>query len=172
MKNALRRGSQLVIVILVFTFATAFVPIAAFAQNVFVLVPGITGGSTDQAHVGWIDVLSITQGWDSGKKSACQISLTKLIDVSGPRLWLAAVTGQMFGEIRIEAVKGGEIPFKFYEIRLQNARISSISTSGQKGDGIFVESLTLNSTNLILSFFTQNPDGTPGTPVTTNIPCI
>src|SRR5262245_8814881 len=120
MKNALHRRSQLAILISVFTFATAFMPITAFAaQRVFVLVPGIASGSLDQGHVGWIDVFSLTQGWESAKKTACQITLGKSVDVAGPRLWLAAVTGQTFGEIRIEAVQEGETPLKFYEIRLQ-----------------------------------------------------
>jgi hypothetical protein len=33
-----------------------------------------------------------------------EIRLTKNVDVAGPRLWLAAVTGQTFCEIRVEAV--------------------------------------------------------------------
>lgn len=176
MKNALRRGSQLVILISVFTFATAFMPITAFAAaNVFVLVPGIPGGSLDRGHVGWIDVSSVTQGWESAKKqNACQITLTKHVDVAGPRLWLAAVTGQTFAEIRVEVVEqGGDVPLRFYEIRLQNARISNINNIVTMGLGYnFTESVTLTSTNLILSFFPQQADGSLGNPVTTNIPCI
>ena len=162
-----------VLLILVATGATAFLSSTANAQQsrTYALVPGIPGGSIDKGHEGWIDVFSISQGWASGKKTACQISFAKPLDIAGPRLWLAAVTGQTFTEIRFEVVKqGGDTSLTYYVIRLQNATVSSISTGGSSG-GDFFESVSLSAANLILSYYPQNSDGSLGAPVTTNIPC-
>jgi hypothetical protein len=54
-----------------------------------------------------------------------------------------------------------------YEIRLANARITGIVTSGEQ---TFAESVTIRATDLNLSFFAQNPDGT-GSTVTTSVDC-
>jgi type VI protein secretion system component Hcp len=144
----------------------------AFADvNAFLLVPGVPGGSTDARHVGWIDVLSVRQTLTPTKKgSACQVEIVKPLDIAGPRLWLAAVTGQTFAEVRIEVVKAAADPFKVYEIRLANAIVSSISTAAGPGD-VLRESLVWEAPSATLTFFTQNPDGSPGASVTSTIVC-
>jgi len=173
MKIASPLGSKLAILAFVVASVTALAP-TAFAQirtQTFALVPGIPGSSTDEHHAGWIEVASLSQGLSTAKKgTACDVFLGKQLDIAGPRLWLAAVTGQTFGEIRIEVVKTGEMPLKFYEVRLQNARVTNISTAGSSG-GDFFESVGLTGTSMTLSFYPQKPDGTLDTPVTTNIPC-
>ncbi len=172
MRIAFRWVLQHAMLALVLSGALAFTSSAAFAQTrSYAFFPGIQGGSVDKGHEGWIDILSVSQGLSAGKKTACQISLTKALDVAGPRLWLAAVTGQTFSEVRIDVVKqGGDTSLIYYVIRLQNATISSISTAGATG-GDFFESLSLNAGNVILSYYPQNPDGTLGSPVIANIPC-
>ena len=134
-------------------------------------MPGIQGGSVDAFHVNWIDIASVSQTWTSSRRhAACEITIGKQLDVAGPRLWLAAVTGQAFGEIRLEAVKGAERPMRFYEVRLQNVRISSISTTAAPG-GEFIESVSLSASSLVLAYYPQNPDGSLANPVMTNINC-
>jgi type VI protein secretion system component Hcp len=147
---------------------------AATAQVVvktFMLIPGIPGSSVDDRHKDWIDVFSLTQTFAAaGKKgNSCDVIVTKLLDVAGPRLWLAAVTHQVFNEIRIEAVKAGGDRLRFYEVRLTNARVNAITTSAF-GSGSF-EDVTLTADGATLSFFPQDPDGSLGPPVTATIPC-
>jgi type VI protein secretion system component Hcp len=170
MKTATRRGVSFGVVLLA-VIAIAVVPTAASAQSqTFMLVPGIPGSSTDASHVDWIDVFSLQQGWDAAtkKQNSCEVQVIKGLDIAGPRLWAAAVTGQVFGEIRIEVMSSGGDRRKEYEVRLANAHITSILTAGAQ---VFNETVTVTATGMSLFFYPQNPDGTAGTPVTTSIAC-
>lgn len=156
-------------------FACAFALLAAaapasaqLATSSFMLIPGIPGDSVQERYKNWIDVFSVTQTLTTeGKRDACSVLASKTTDSAGPLLWAAAVTGQVFNAIRIEVVKNGEQPFKFYEIQLNNARIGSIT-----GNPSFLsENVTLTAQSITLSFFPQKPDGTPGTPVSSTVSC-
>src|SRR5262249_51313163 len=171
MKNAIERCMSVSVVLFLGMITVAMLPIAASAQDqTFMLVPGIPGSSFDAHHERWIDVSSLRQTWNATAKkhNACEIEVGKGLDVAGPRLWTAAVTSQLFPEIRIEVWGGsGDRRVKIYEIRLGNARITGIVTSGEQ---TFAESVTIKATGLSLSFFAQNPDGTSST-VTTSVDC-
>ena len=171
MKNAVSRRMSIGLVLFLAVITVAMLPIAASAQDqTFMLVPGIPGSSFDAHHERWIDVSSLRQTWNATAKkhNACEIEVGKGLDVAGPRLWTAAVTSQLFPEIRIEVWGGsGDRRVKIYEIRLGNARITGIVTSGEQA---FAESVTIKATGLSLSFFAQNPDGTSST-VTTSVDC-
>jgi len=149
------------------------VPSTATAQvaSTFMLIPGIPGSSVDDRHKDWIDVVSLVQTFAAAAKkgNSCDVIVTRPLDIAGPKLWLAAVTHQVFSEIRIEAVKAGGERQRFYEIRLTNARVDAITTSAAGGP--YYESVTLSSEGATLSFFPQNADGSIGSPVMATIPC-
>src|SRR6478672_8810129 len=62
------------------------------AFKTFLLVPGISGSATEIHHVDWIEVLSMSQGAASTRKSvSCSdLSVMKNLDEAGPALWAAA----------------------------------------------------------------------------------
>jgi type VI secretion system Hcp family effector len=143
----------------------------AFAQTTqtFMLIPGIQGSSTDDGHANWVDVVSLTQTLDNGqKKPQCSLEVMKTLDVAGPLLWGAAVTGQVFGEIRIEVQRAGGDRVVFYQIKLQNAHVTSISTIGNGG---YVERVTLDAGTVALIFRAQKPDGSFGGNVVSTFSC-
>ena len=154
-------------------FAAFFLcPARAAAQNAdaFMLVPNIQGESTDEQHRNWIDVVSVAQSFDAASKSsACGAQVTKAFDKSGPPLWLAAVTGQRFDEIRLEFVKPGEgqAQVRFYELRISNARIAAIHSTPSS----FVESLQIVGDAAALTYYPQSSTGTPLPAVTANVTC-
>jgi hypothetical protein len=105
MKNAIERCMSVSVMLFLGMITIAMLPIAASAQDqTFMLVPGIPGSSLDAHHERWIDVSSLRQTWNATAKkhSACEIEIGKGLDVAGPRLWTAAVTSQLFPELRIE----------------------------------------------------------------------
>jgi type VI secretion system Hcp family effector len=159
-------------VLLLAVVTIALVPTAASAQSeTFMFVPGIPGDSTDANHKDWIVVSSLRQTWDvaTKKQSSCQVEIVKGLDIAGPRLWAAAVMGQVFTEIRIEVMRTGAGGLtKEYDLRLSNAQITSILTAGSL---TFAETVTVTAAGMNLTFYPQNPDGTLGTPVTTSIAC-
>jgi len=146
----------------------------AFAQSrtaTFMLVPGIPGDSSHERYDGWIDVLSLTQTFDPIAKSGnvCSLAIHKRLDSAGPRLWAAAVTGQLFSQIQVDIVKEDDRPTKIYEILLVNARVASIM-SMEGGEGV-IDSLTITADSVGLKFMRQNADGSIGQPITASFSC-
>ena len=142
----------------------------AIAQDTFMLVPGIKGSATDARHRDWIEVLSLSQTLDQGAvRPQCTLNVTKLLDISGPLLWGAAITGRVFRDIRIDVVRQGDERQIFYQITLMNAAVTHIATSG--GSGGFIETISLSATSVQLRFFPQRADGSLGTPVTSTFTC-
>jgi type VI secretion system secreted protein Hcp len=167
-ENRVKKILRAVLLVLCFV---AFAGVGqAMAQDTFMLVPGIKGSATDARHRDWIDVLSLSQTLDQvAGRPQCTLNATKLLDISGPLLWGAAVTGKVFPQIRIEVVSAGERPQIFYQITLTNAVVTGISTSGSSGG--FVELVTLSATSVQLKFFPQRADGSLGSPVTSTFTC-
>ena len=142
---------------------------ASAQVETFMLVPNIEGESTVQGYEKWIVVTSLTQTFDSAVKNQnpCTVAVTKPFDKAGPLLWTAAVTGQVFNEVRIDIQKSGEKQAKFYELIVTNARVTSISSQ----PSALSETLTLVGTSAKLSYFQQKPDGTAGGTVSSTVTC-
>jgi type VI secretion system secreted protein Hcp len=185
MKSAIRRGIMGRVVLLLVVIVIAMAPTAASAADqIFMLIPGIPGGSQATGRAGWIDVLAFSGGATAPATSTnpappmqpapqpCQISVEKQLDIAGPRLWAATATGQTFNNIHIvvTASTGGS-PLVIFDILLTNAQITSIRDSGSAGGGTPTETMTLKATNMSLTFTPQNPDGSAGMPVTTSFAC-
>ncbi len=167
MKNVVRT------VLLVLCFVGVAGVGQAMAQaDTFMLIPGIKGSSIDARHRDWIDVVSLTQTLEpSAGRPQCTLTVVKALDISGPLLWGAAITGRVFPQIRIEVVSaGGRDRQVFYQITLLNASVTGISTNGS--DGGYVELVTLGAATVQLRFIPQRPDGSPGgTPVMSSFTC-
>jgi type VI secretion system Hcp family effector len=156
-------------------FVLAVLPLlagTAAAQDAFLLVPDIPGDSAAVGHEGWIDLVSLGQAWSAAAKSGnCDTFVTKRLDRSGPSLWFAAVTGTRFPEIKIDytrAVDGRRETV--YQIKLGNARITNVATSGAAG-GDIVESVGFAADNATLTVQTFNNDGSKGPAIARTIPC-
>jgi type VI protein secretion system component Hcp len=141
---------------------------AAQLTDTFMLIPGIAGDSVDEAHRSWINVLSLTQSYEGNRStSTCGATVTKGFDRSGPPLWLAAVTGQRFLEIRLEVVRSSVDRTRFYELRISNPRITAISSMPSN----LSESLQIVGDSATLTFWPQNEFGAPLPPVTATVTC-
>ena len=157
--------------VIIAALALAFLAVGwseAHAQRTFMFVPGIEGDSLDEHHPNWIEIESLSQGAVSPtrKTVACgDVHVSKALDRSGPALWAAAALGQVFPQVHIEIVntQGAVI----YDIRLNNARVTSIQTSGSSF-GLPSEGVAFAFQSLILQFNRQLPNGqiVPGTPQT------
>ena len=101
----------------------------------------------------------MSQGVSSTKKAvACSdVSIAKRLDQAGPALWAAAAVGQVFPEVRIEVVKGGEFSGVVYDIRLSYARVTSTQTSSSSE--LPVESVSFSYRSITLTFNPSDPQG-------------
>ena len=142
----------------------------AFASfHTFMFVPGIPGESTDAQHPNWIEVLSMSQGVSSSRRSvACSdLNIMKSLDQAGPALWAAAAAGQVFPEIHLQVVKvTGDTSAVVYDIKINNAKVTSTQTSGSSE--LPIESVSFSYQTLTLTFNPPNGTGgtTPGIPQT------
>jgi type VI protein secretion system component Hcp len=174
------------LVLLLLVIAIAMVPTAAAAaEQIFMQVPGIPGSSQVNGRSGWIDLFSfsggaVAPGTSSTKtpgkqppSQPCQLTVQKQLDIAGPRLWAATVTGQIFNTVDIQITRPATVgsPFVVYDILLTNVQITSVSDGGAAGGGLPSESLSFNATNVSLTFTPENSDGSAGTPVTTSFSC-
>lgn len=152
------------------TLAAMGTPAAHAATDIFMIVPGIPGESVQRFYEHTIDVFALRQSLLPTSKGAdaCAIEVLKVLDIAGPPLWAAAVTGQRFSEIRIDVLKIGEPAIKIYEIRLGDAHIANITTGGED---TFTETVTLGASSMTLTYFPQNKDGSRGTGVSTTVSC-
>ncbi len=182
MKSITRRGMTRAFLLLLVLSTVAMVPQKASATDQLLMnVPGIPGGS--QVRAGWIDVFSFSGTAIAPASNAsarapqsstqpCQITVLKQLDIAGPRLWAATVTGQTFSTVELQVLQATGVltPRLVYDIMLTNAQITGVSDSGASGE-FPTESVTFKAASLTLAFTPQNDDGSPGTPTTTTFAC-
>jgi len=148
-------------------------------SNYFLKIEGIPGESFDESHRGEIDVLAVALGvlqpqlqrFAGGGASASKteispITITKPVDKSSPLLFLNCATGKHLPTATITARKNGDTPYDYFTIVLSDVLISSLSQTASEG-GI-TEAVSLSFSKLTLTYVTQNPDGRPGTPITSS----
>lgn len=129
------------------------------AVDMFLKIDGVEGESKDQSHRDWIDVLSfdmsvsrpIGPGAGGGRAGgqaaeASDLSLSKYIDKSSPKLVLACCDGRHIPEVTLELINtrgGNRTPYMVY--KLHNVLVSSYSVSGDTSDDpLPTEEITLN----------------------------
>ncbi|HSY07000.1 MAG TPA: type VI secretion system tube protein Hcp [Steroidobacteraceae bacterium] len=122
----------------------------AWADNIYLHVPGVTGPVTTAPYAGDIDILSYSQGFsNSGTTAQCSdTSMEKLIDV----------TSQYFARNVLEQTGTFNATLHFVNssavedttIQLNTVRVTSVSHSASNG-GI-IESLSMHAASLGVTF--------------------
>lgn len=148
---------------------------AVGAVQMFLDVAGIPGDSVDNAHKDWIEVLSYSlgvtnpaspgsSGSGGGKPSFTDVSFTKLVDSSSPKLFEHTASGQHIADAVLEVVKlGGKENQTFLKYTLTDVLVTSYEVSG--GGDIPTDSFSLNYAKIKMEFFPQKPDGSLGAPI-------
>lgn len=144
------------------------------AFDAFVKIDGIEGESTDDQHMGWIEIIAYQSGHSmpiSKKSSSAQgatlgrvnfntFSFSKLIDLSSPLLMLACADGTHINEITVELCRAGTNKLKFMTYKLKNSLISSVLTSaGDPNNGFPVELVKINFGKIEWCYTQQNRHG-------------
>ncbi len=177
-RRGMRKGLSLLLVLSTIAMVAQK---ASATDQLLMHVPGIPGSSAVRAD--WIDLFSFSgtavapasNGTARGTQSStqpCQITVLKQLDIAGPRLWAATVTGQTFKTVELQVLQGTGTPTTnlIYDILLTNAEITAVADSGASSE-FPTESVTFKAASLTLAFTPQNDDGSPGTPVTTTFAC-
>jgi type VI protein secretion system component Hcp len=147
--------------------ALVLLAVPAFADQIFLQLPGYKGPSTAAGRGGWYDVDSVSECQDNtGKASLCDIDLSKAQDETTAKLLAERLlVGKTLGS--------GPTVFEFcrtpgaapyYRISLKNARFGSRSSSA--GSNHPTESWTLSFQTIKWETWSVDGNGDPtGAPI-------
>jgi type VI protein secretion system component Hcp len=130
----------------------------------FLAIPGISGGSAAQAHLGAIDVGSmswgVTAGSVAGNASFAPLVVDSSISQASPLLFQAAAAGTVYPSVSLTAATSinGTLS-DFAKWTLSNA----VFTSYRTADG--AERYALDYTKADMSYTPRSSTGQPGAPV-------
>jgi type VI secretion system secreted protein Hcp len=146
------------------------------ATDMFLKLDGVTGESKDKTHTKDIDLLSWSWGMSnsgsahegggagSGKVNVQDVSVTKYIDSSSPKLMLACCNGTHYATALLTVRKaGGDKPVEYVKIKMQEVLITSVTTGGSGGEDRLTENVKLNFAKVNLDYVPQDDKGAPGT---------
>lgn len=142
----------------------------------FLKISGIQGESQDRAHKDQIEVQSwswglarstATVGGVAGKPVFEDISITKNVDRSTPKLVGACATGKHFLEVGLAARRAGG-DFDFLVIKLSDVTISRLETSGEDAGSFPIDAFSFQFGRIEYSYTPQKADGSAGTAITWN----
>src|ERR1700735_396904 len=147
------------------------------AVDMFMKIDTVDGESRDKTHGEDIDVLAWSWGISNsgsahtgggagaGKCNVQDISFTKWVDSSTPKLLLACCDGKHFANATLVVRKAGEKPVEYIKIKIEEVLITSISTGGSGGEDRLTENVTLNFAKVSVDYVPQKDDGTAGTAI-------
>jgi type VI secretion system secreted protein Hcp len=143
------------------------------AGDMFLMLDGIKGESSDDKHKGEIDIESFSWGLaqtgsgsrgtgsGTGKVDISDITIQKLVDKSSPTLQLACANGKHITKGKLTVRKAGENPLEYFTIDLEGVFVSSYSIGGANG-GVPSESIALNFVKVKTEYWTQSDKGAKG----------
>jgi type VI secretion system secreted protein Hcp len=141
------------------------------AVDMFIKIGDIKGESLDDAHKNEIDVLAWSWGMSnsgtthmgggggSGKANIQDLSFTKYIDLSSPKLQKACDVSQHFPEAKLVVRKGGTKPLEYVTITMTECLITSVATGGSGGEDRLTENVSLNFAKVKFEYKLQGKDG-------------
>jgi type VI secretion system secreted protein Hcp len=152
--------------------------------DLFLKLGDIKGEATDKRHREDIEVLSwswglsdtattIRRGGGAGKPAFQNLHLRKYIDASSPKLLSVFVGGQSIpqGLLSVRNVAGTTIDF--YQIELDEVRITSVSLGGSGGEDRPTEDLVLAFAKMRVAYFpTDKYQADTGTAFFWDIPAM
>ena len=135
-------------------------------------IKGIKGESAASKHKEQIEVMSwswgasnpttiVGEGMSAGKVSMSDLSFTKRVDKSSPKLLGLCVTGNHADEATLYCSKqtGGKTPEDFLTIKLKEVFVSSFQVGGSSGEDVGTESISITYASIDYDYKLQQADG-------------
>lgn len=151
-----------IIATLVLVLAVAL-PQGNCAPKGYMSVIGVQGESLSSSCLGCIDILTATEKQLNGEKI---VVVTKLIDRSSIEWRILSAIGDVLPEVTIQFYTGGELNFKFWEMKLLDVVVKSVTMKASTGESRPVEKIELIPGRIKWTYVPQRADGSIGTEVT------
>ena len=147
------------------------------AVDMFLKLDGVNGESKDKVHGKEIDVLSwawgmsnsgsahVGGGAGSGKVNVQDVTVSKYVDSSSPKLMLACCNGAHYASALLTVRKAGGNPVEYIKLKLEQVLIAGIGTGGSQNDDRLIENLILNFAKVSMDYTPQDAKGAAGTAI-------
>jgi len=147
------------------------------AVDMFLKLNGVTGESKDKVHTKEIDVLSwswglmnsgsahVGGGAGSGKVSVQDVTLSKFVDSSSPKLMLACCNGTHYPSAVLTVRKAGGKPVEYIKVKMEEILIAGASTGGSYSEDRLTENIILNFAKVSMDYTPQKADGSADTAI-------
>ncbi|MEO0912321.1 MAG: type VI secretion system tube protein Hcp [Pseudomonadota bacterium] len=147
------------------------------AVDMFLVLDGIKGEAQDKSHKDHIDILAwsfgvsnsgtthMGTGSGAGKANFGDISVTKFVDKSSPKLMQHSIKGTHIKNGKLIVRKAGDNPLEYIVYSLNDIIVTSVSTGGSGGEDRLTESISLNFRQMKFEYIPQKPDGKGDSPV-------
>jgi len=145
------------------------------AADMFLMLDGIKGESSDDKHKGEIDIESFSWGLaqsgsghrgtgsGTGKVDVHDINITKKVDKSSPTLQLACANGKHITKGKITLRKAGENPLDYLTFDLEGILISNYQIAHTTGSSdVPSETFAINFVKVKSEYWTQSDKGAKG----------
>jgi type VI secretion system secreted protein Hcp len=134
-------------------------------NKAFLMIDGIAGESKDSKHLNWIELINYSEKMESqpskasggaGKPVHSPLAVTKRMDISSPKLYLALNNGLHIKEARLELIKGGLVTVR---INLSDVTINMVAVKvEQLEDGQTpIETVHLSYGRIKWTYFSVDP---------------
>lgn len=140
--------------------------------NAFLKYGDIEGETLNEQHPKHIEIESFSwsgmhtgsmesgAGLSGGKAQVADLTLSKKMDKSSPKLHLACCTGDPVTEAYLVVDRAGSSPTTYLKVTLNDAVVSSWSVSAG-GDGLPMEQLSLSYTKVTIAYIPVDKEGKP-----------
>jgi len=149
------------------------------ATDMYLQLDGVSGESTRQNFVGWIELNSFSfgasnpvsigtgsTGAGAGKVSLSSFNVMKQTDASSPVLFQKCCMGQHFAKAQVALNKaGGTSPVKFLVYDFTELYTESVQWSGGGGEDTPAEAISFAFASVNVTYTPQKTDGTAGSAV-------
>jgi type VI secretion system secreted protein Hcp len=133
----------------------------------------IKGESASTKHMDEIELLSwswgatnpttiVGSGMSAGKVSMSDLSFTKHVDKSSPKLLELCVTGKHMDDATLYASKqtGGKTPEDYLTLKFKEVYVSSFQAGGSSGEDVGAESVSITYGSVNYDYKLQDKAGT------------
>jgi type VI secretion system secreted protein Hcp len=139
------------------------------ALNMLLKIEEIDGKANSAENVYKIDLRSWRWGASNSGAAAPNIQdlcVTKYIDNTSTALFAACFRGSRIDSAVLSIHEGREAsPVEYFQVKVQNAFISSIFAGGPDSDGRMTEEITINFSKVNLDYTLRGSEGAPETAV-------
>ena len=144
--------------------------------DIYLKIAGVDGDVTDANFTKHVQVQSMSTGMSNpssvsvgtqagsagggGKVIMSDIAFTKNCDKASPKLWLKCAKGEHFKDFEFKyVISRGESSDVFKTVKLTDVLVTGFQHSNAKGDGMPMETISLNFAKIEISYKPRKPEG-------------